>query len=35
MVIDVLHEPQPSGDERRYQRWGRVPMFLMVRATKR
>ena len=35
MVIDALREPRPSGVVRRYQRWTRVPMFLVFRATKR
>lgn len=35
MVIEALREPRPSGVEDRYQRWARVPMFLMFRATKR
>lgn len=35
MVIEALREPRPSGVEGRYGRWGRVPMFLMIRATKR
>lgn len=35
MEIDALREPRPSGVEARYERWTRVPMFLMFRATKR
>ena len=32
--IELVTEPRPQGAPARYGRWMRVPMFLMVRATK-
>jgi SAM-dependent methyltransferase len=32
--VEVLLEPQPTGTDDRYERWHRVPMFLMLQAVK-
>ena len=32
--IETIREPRPAGAPIRYDRWNRVPMFLMLRATK-
>jgi SAM-dependent methyltransferase len=34
LLIEVMREPRPSGDEPAYRRWNRVPMFLLVKAVK-
>ncbi len=32
--IETMREPRPAGALGRFERWNRVPMFLMLRATK-
>lgn len=32
--IETIREPRPAGAPIRYDRWNRVPMFLMLRPTK-
>jgi SAM-dependent methyltransferase len=34
LMIETMREPRPAGACSRYQRWNRVPMFLMLKATK-
>jgi len=34
LTIDAMREPRPDGAPGRYDRWNRVPMFLMIRTTK-
>ena len=34
LMIETMREPRPAGAASRYQRWNRVPMFLLLRAAK-
>jgi SAM-dependent methyltransferase len=34
LMIETMREPRPAGAASRYQRWNRVPMFLLLRAVK-
>jgi hypothetical protein len=34
LLVEVMREPRPSGASPRYERWKRVPMFLLIVAIK-
>jgi SAM-dependent methyltransferase len=34
LMIDTIREPRPAGAPPKYGRWNRIPMFLLLRATK-